>query len=108
VRIRLSVATIVAASLVAISGGVRSVAAQGAPLDSTGWCGSAATQPLGARASARGVVAHVDREGSDRLETNGTNAAPAGIFDDVSTTGVLLAAVLVIAVVYTLSRTLAR
>jgi hypothetical protein len=94
--------------LVAISGGARSLAAQSAPLDSTAGGGSAATQPLGARASVRGVVAHVDRERSGRLEANATNAAPAGIFDDVSTTGVLLAAVLVIAVVYTLSRTAAR
>jgi hypothetical protein len=97
-------AAIAAALVVAVSGGAQRACAQSAQADSAGGI-RAATLVLGARDNARGVIAQPERDRASRLDAK---VAPAGVFDDVSAMGVLLTAVLVVAVVYVVSRSVAH
>ena len=102
--LRVRTATIAVALVVAASGSVRDASAQSAQADSAGGI-RAATLVLGARDDARGVTAQAERNRASNLDAK---AAPAGVFDDVSATGVLLTALLVVAVVYVFSRSVAH
>ena len=102
--LRVRTATIAAALVVAVSGSVRDASAQSAQADSVAGTGVAASV-LGARDNARGVTAQPERNRASSLDAK---AAPAGVFDDVSAMGVLLTALLVVAVVYVFSRSVAH
>lgn len=105
-RLRLFAATIVAVVSVAIAGSAQSAPAQSAGADSTAHGVDAVGRAPAASITTRGPIPQPTLDRATPVDTNTTPAKPAdtGVFS----TGVLLAAALVIGIVYALSRTLGR